>query len=174
MSFCWGGLADTPEGLDEQQPPAHATRHRSRVDVLRFEKYDIGTHDDGSVLVSTVLTERFTGAIEGMGFADHIRVLRPDGSGISTGIERVEGSVEGRRGSFILTAHGRNHSAREVSGTWTVQPGSGTGELTGIRGRGAFVARVDSDGHWRAEDEFVCWFEEPAAEEVRAGQREAR
>jgi hypothetical protein len=161
MSFEWGGLTDSPDL--RHQPPAGATRHRSSIDVVGYEKFDIGHHDDGSVLVSTVLTERFTGAIEGTGVADHIRLLHRDGTGISTGIERVEGTVNGRRGSFILTAYGRNLGPTMVSGTWTVEPGSGTAELTGLRGRGSYVASVDADGRWHADDEFVCWFEEHGA-----------
>jgi len=100
MSFQWGGLTDSPDRLAEQQPPAYATRHRSIIEVIGYEKFDIGSHEDGSVLVSTVLTERFTGAIEGIGVADHIRLLHPDGTGISTGIERIEGTVNGRTGSL--------------------------------------------------------------------------
>ena len=161
MSFHWGGLTDCPDRFREQQPPSHATRHRSSIEVIGYEKFDISSHDDGSALVSTVLTERFTGAIEGIGVADHIRILHPDGTGISTGIERIEGTVNGRAGSFILTAYGRNHSATKVTGTWTVQPGSGTAELAGLRGGGRYAATADSAGRWRAEDEFVCWFEEP-------------
>jgi hypothetical protein len=84
----------------------------ARIEVTGYEKFDISSHDDGSVLVSTVLTERFTGAIEGIGVADHIRLLRPDGTGVSTGIERIDGTVIGRIGSFILSAYGRNHSPR--------------------------------------------------------------
>jgi hypothetical protein len=160
MSFQWGGLADSSERLREDQPPEYATRHRSSIDVIGYQKFDISSHDDGSVLVSTVLTERFTGAIEGIGVADHIRLLRPDGSGISTGIERIEGAVNGRRGSFILTAYGRNLGPAKVSGTWTVHPDSGTAELVGLRGRGKYIATADDDQHWRAEDEFVYWFEE--------------
>jgi hypothetical protein len=159
MTFEWGGLADSADRLREQEAPVGATRHRSSIEVIGYQKFDIGSHDDGSILVSTVLTERFTGAIDGIGVADHIRLIHPDGTGISTGIERVEGCVDGRTGSFILTSYGRNHSAAEVSGTWTVQPGSGTAELTGLRGRGRYTATVDSDGRWHAEDEFVCWFE---------------
>jgi Protein of unknown function (DUF3224) len=161
MSFQWGGLTDAPD--PRQEPPAHATRHRSSIAVIGYQKFDIGRHDDGSVLVSTILTERFTGAIDGIGVADHIRLLRPDGTGISTGIERIEGTVDGRTGAFILTAYGRNHGPTTVSGTWTVQPGSGTAELVGLRGQGSYTATADSSGHWRAEDEFVCWFEESSA-----------
>jgi Protein of unknown function (DUF3224) len=163
MTFQWGGLADTADAL-AQQPPTNVRRHRSSIDVIGFDRYEISRHDDGSVLVSTVLTEQFTGAIEGIGYADHIRLLYPDGSGISTGIERVEGTLDGRTGSFILTAHGRNIGPNEVSGTWTVQPGSGTRELTGLRGRGAYTAVADAERHWHARDEFVYWFDEPESE----------
>ena len=159
MTFQWGGLSDTTDGLGMQEPPADASRHRSTIDVVGYEKYDIDKHDDGSVLISTVLTERFTGAIEGTGRADHIRLVHTDGTGISTGIERIEGAVDGLAGAFVLTAHGRNHGQDRVTGIWTVQPGSGTGELVGLRGRGTFTAVVDADGRWRADDEFVYWFE---------------
>jgi hypothetical protein len=159
MTFQWGGLADTADGLDIQQPPAGASRHRSTVDIVGYQKYDIDKHDDGSILISTVLTERFSGAIEGMGRADHIRLVHTDGAGISTGIERIEGALDGRAGSFILTAHGRNEGRDRVTGTWTVQPGSGTGELVGLRGRGQFTAVADATGRWHADDEFVYWFE---------------
>jgi hypothetical protein len=159
MTFRWGGLSDTTDGLGMQEPPADGSRHRSTIDVVGYEKYDIDKHDDGSVLISTVLTERFTGAIEGTGRADHIRLVHTDGTGISTGIERIEGSVDGRAGAFVLTAHGRNHGQDRVTGTWTVQRGSGTGELVGLRGRGTFTAVADADGRWRADDEFVYWFE---------------
>jgi uncharacterized protein DUF3224 len=156
VTFEWGGL--TPDRAEE--PPIGATRHRSSIDVLGYQKYDISSHDDGSVLVSTVLTERFSGAIDGIGVADHIRLLHPDGTGISTGIERIEGTVNGRKGAFILTAYGRSLAPTQVCGTWTVQPGSGTAELTGLRGRGSYVANVDSAGRWHADDEFVCWFQD--------------
>ena len=87
------------------------------------------------------------------------RLVHTDGTGISTGIERIEGSVDGRAGAFVLTAHGRHHGQDRVTGTWTVQPGSGTGELVGLRGRGTFTAVADAGGPWRADVEFVFWFE---------------
>ncbi len=165
MSFQWGGLADTTAALETQRPPARAAVHRSRVDVTRFDRHDISTHEDGTALVSTVLTERFTGGIDGRGYADHVRIMRPDGSGIFAGIERIEGTVDGRTGSFILTVHGRNLGPSDVAGTWTVQPGSGTGQLVGLRGRGAFTATADAEGRWHADDEFSCWYESTTGDE---------
>lgn len=161
-SFTWGGLSEDKAGLDEQVPPPDAVTGHSVVEIIGYERRDIGPQDgDGPAVVSTVLTERFTGAIEGMGYADHLRVLNPDGSGIATGVERVIGSVDGRTGSFALTSHATNVDAGTVRGVWTVVPGSATGELIGLRGRGEFTAQQRPDGSWRAEDAFASWYEPP-------------
>jgi hypothetical protein len=89
---------------------------------LDYEKYDIDKHDDGSVLISTVLTERFTGAIEGTGRADHIRVVHTDGTGISTGIERIEGSAAPGRSSSQRTAEITAGTASPVHGQFNPDP----------------------------------------------------
>jgi hypothetical protein len=53
-------------------------------------------------------------------------------------MERIEGRINGRAGSFVL-----HHSATADRGaqaaSWTVVPDSGTGELRGLRGQ----ARID-------------------------------
>ena len=46
MSFYWGGLTDSPDGLRER-PPADATRFRSSIEVIGYKKFDISSHDDG-------------------------------------------------------------------------------------------------------------------------------
>jgi Protein of unknown function (DUF3224) len=42
-----------------------------------------------------------------------------------------------------------------VSGTWFVVPGSGTGELTGLRGEGGFTANLGEG----ADVTLDYWFE---------------
>lgn len=78
MTFRWGGLIDYGDAT--QQPPADAEHARSSIEVLGYDRNEISRHDNGSVLISTVLTERFTGVVDGMGRADHIRLIYPDGS----------------------------------------------------------------------------------------------
>jgi hypothetical protein len=161
MGFTWGGLADSQSGLDEQRPPRHAKSHHSTVEVVGYEKRGIGPDDTAGdiTLISTLLTEKFSGGIEGIGHADHVRAMNRDGTGVFAGVERVTGTIDGRSGSFALTCHGTNPTADAVTGTWVVIPGSGTGELAGLRGRGEFTARLSPDGTWRAKDSFSHWFE---------------
>jgi hypothetical protein len=53
----------------------------------------------------------------------------------------VSPAIEGRRGSFLLQDAG-TLEGNTVRGDWFVVPGSGTGELTGLRGEGAFQAEL--------------------------------
>lgn len=160
MTFTWGGLADDQVATDESRPPAHAISHHSTIEVIGYEVQAIGPSGIGDhKLISTVLTERFSGGIEGTGYADHLRVLNADGSGVLAGVERVIGSVAGRSGSFVLTSHASMVGGDTVSGVWTVVPESATDELAGLRGRGQFTARMSPDGKWHAEDTFTHWFE---------------
>ena len=62
-----------------------------------------------------------------------------DGSASFVGIERVAGTIAGKQGTFLLQDSGIV-SGDTVQGDWFVIPGSGTGELTGIRGKGEFHA----------------------------------
>ncbi|TDC10528.1 DUF3224 family protein [Nonomuraea longispora] len=161
MTFAWGGLTEGPTTYEEEHPPAHAVTHASSVQVLSMDKLDIGPQVEGGPAVfATLMTEQFSGGIVGVGHADHVRVVQPDGSQIVTGVERIVGSVDGRSGSFVLTCYGFGERPGSAQGCWTVVPGSGTGELAGLRGRGAFTVRLEPDGTWRAEDTFTHWFDQ--------------
>ena len=60
-----------------------------------------------------------------------------DGTCTFVGLERVEGSLQGRNGSFVLRHEGvYRPEGLEVG--WTVVPGSGAGELAGLAGTGGY------------------------------------
>jgi len=50
-------------------------------------------------------------------------------------LERVVGKVGGRSGSFVIQSNG-TFVGHSIKGTWFIVPGSGTGELQGLRGEG--------------------------------------
>jgi hypothetical protein len=156
MTVTWSDLVEeTPEKVG----PADAVTDRSTIDVVGFDRHFIAEPDaNGLALVRDTLTERFSGGIEGEGRAEHLRYLRPDGSNTFVGIERITGTVAGRRGSISLTCHGTTTDG-VVTGVWHVLPGSGTEELAGLRGRGVFTARIQ-DGRWRSTDTFTHWYED--------------
>jgi uncharacterized protein DUF3224 len=84
-------------------------------------------------------TQRFAGAIEGDGSVEWLMCYLPDASATFVGLQRIEGSVDGHAGSFVMHAIGV-HDGTQSKASWSVIPDSGTGELAGIRGEGSFHA----------------------------------
>jgi Protein of unknown function (DUF3224) len=130
---------------------AHATG-RIEVDTYEPVTFHKGT-DGGPDLVEIHVTERFAGDVEGSGTARFLQTAFADGSASFTGMERVTGSLGGRQGSFVLQDAGTLEGS-VVSGTWFVVPGSGTGELAGLRGDGGFRADLGQN----AEITLTYWF----------------
>lgn len=95
---------------------------------------------EGEVKLTRVSgTQRFDGDIVGEGSVDWIFCYRPDRTASFLGFARIEGSTAGRTGSLFVESTG-DHDGRSSRGRWRVVPGSGTGELVGIRGVGSFSA----------------------------------
>ena len=69
------------------------------------------------------------------------------GEGSYAAIEAVVGVLGGRTGTFNLVHAASTHGTDRYDEHLAVVPGSGTGELTGIRGSGSLL--VDEDGTHR-------------------------
>jgi Protein of unknown function (DUF3224) len=129
----------------------HAT---GRIEVKTYEPQPYEEVNEGPNLVEIQVTETFSGDIEGEGVVRFLQAVRKDGSASFVGIERVTGSVEGRTGSFLLQDAG-TLEGNTVRGGWFVIPGSGTGELSGLRGEGGFTAELGQ----HASITLDYWFE---------------
>jgi len=84
-------------------------------------------------------TQRFGGGIVGEGSVEWVFGYRPDRSARFVGLQRIEGSIDGRSGSLVMESTG-DHDGRLSKGHWRIITGSGTGELAGISGEGSFDA----------------------------------
>ncbi len=95
--------------------------------------------EGGGKLTRVTMNRSFEGDVDGEGTVDYLMVYSPDGNASFVGLERVVGRVGGRSGSFVLEHHG-TFEGGVVKNTWSVVPGSGTGDLRGIRGDGGFAS----------------------------------
>jgi hypothetical protein len=124
--------------------------------VIKVSRYEPVPYDEpaqGPALVRIHVEEEFVGDIEGTGVVDFLQVLSGD-TATFVGVERVIGSVGGRHGTFVLQDEG-TLAGNRVSGRWFVVPGSGTGELAGLRGTGGFTAELGQ----AADITLEYWFE---------------
>ena len=84
-------------------------------------------------------TQRFSGDIEGDGSIEWLMCYSPAGGARFVGMQRIEGSLAGRNGSFMIEAVG-DHDGTGSKASWRVIPGSATGDLAGLSGSGGFDA----------------------------------
>ncbi len=131
---------------------------RTRVNALiTVHKYEPAAYDEpaeGPALTRIHVEESFSGDIAGDGVVEFLQAAGADGAASFVGIERVSGSLGGRAGTFLLQDSG-TVDANIVSGDWFVIPGSGTGELSGLRGEGGFRASLGEG----AQVHLDYWFE---------------
>jgi len=93
--------------------------------------------DGAPKLTRAGVTKSYQGDIEGEGKVEYLMMYRTAGSASLMGLERVTGSVGGRSGSFVLQ-HTGTFEDGVAKVILSVIPGSGTGDLRGVRGEGGF------------------------------------
>ena len=135
-----------------QSTRSHAT---GKTNVKVWEPKPYGKPGDGPALVQVHLEEDYSGDIQGRGVAESLWAQLADDAASMVGMVRVTGSIAGRSGAFHLQAQGTLQGAT-VSAAWFVVPGSGTGQLSGLRGEGGFTGQRDQHG---SDITLDYWFE---------------
>jgi hypothetical protein len=104
-------------------------------------------------LTRAVVTQTFTGDLQGAGAVEWLMCYSEDGTARFVGMQRVDGAVDGRSGSVVLETTGE-FDGSTATGTWTVIPGSATGGLSGISGEGRFEAPHGPTATYTMDVEF--------------------
>lgn len=81
----------------------------------------------------------YSGDWEGEGILHLLMVYVGDQAVHYTGLERITGSLAGKRGSFTLKHDGVFEDGLAKT-RWSIVPGSGTRELAGLQGTGGFAS----------------------------------
>jgi len=136
----------------QAQPPRRATA-KAKITVQRSEAtpYD---QIASPALVEVRLTETFSGDIEGESPVRALQVLRDDKSACLVSMQRFRGTLGGREGTFVLQGSEIVQDGR-IEARWFVVPGSGTGDLSGLRGEGGFEGQFGKG----SEATLNYWFE---------------
>jgi hypothetical protein len=120
-------------------PGTRTTGHFTFAD---WTEHPVGPEDTSPRLAHASVTNTFTGGIEAAGtLCEYAIVYLADKTGHFTGMELLTGRLDGREGAFALEERGTFDADGTVHCRFEVVPGSGTGDLTGLRGSGTFTAR---------------------------------
>ncbi len=111
-------------------------RAGAKIAVLssQAEPYD---KTAGPALMEVHLSETFVGDIEGYSPVRALQILRDDKSASLVSMQRFHGKLGGRQGTFVLQGSEIVENGN-ITARWFVVPGSGTDELSGLRGEGGF------------------------------------
>ena len=138
-----------------QSRTAPQTRTRA-VAKVRVRSSHTSPYDQTAspALLEVHLNETFTGDIDGESPVRALQVLRDDRSASLVSMQRFRGRLHGREGSFVLQGQEIVDNG-EITAKWFVVPGSGTGDLSGLRGEGGFTGRFGKG----SDATLDYWFE---------------
>ena len=108
---------------------------------------------DGGGLSQASVTQTVEGGIEGEGSVEWLMCYRPDKTADFVGLQRINGRLGERAGSFVLQSNGV-FDGKEARGSLSVVAGSGTGQLRGIVGSGEFSAPHGPQASYSLELDF--------------------
>lgn len=136
--------------VSQSKPHAHAT---AKVTVRSSESLP-WDQSANPALNEIRLRETFTGDIDGESPVRALQVLRDDHSANLVSMQRFHGKLGGRQGTFVLQGQETVEHGK-IKATWFVVPGSGTGDLSGLRGEGGF----EGDFGKGSDGTLDYWFE---------------
>lgn len=124
----------------------------ARFAIKNWDEKPYSEGADLPKLTRASVTKTFTGDIEGEGHVEYLMMYRSDGSATFVGLERIDGRIGDKTGSFVLQRTGAFEGGLAKE-TYSVVPGSATGDLRGLAGEGS-----SSVGHGM-EHPFVLNYE---------------
>jgi Protein of unknown function (DUF3224) len=116
--------------------------------------FEVGSWDESAVLeanggpkiTQAKVSMSFEGDVEGEGTVEWLMGYDGDEKTAAfVGLERVVGKIGTKKGSFV-PQHVGSFDGKLATSKLRVVPGSGTGELDGLRGTGTFEAGMGSEG----------------------------
>ncbi len=120
-----------------------STRAQAAFEITSWEETGYDEHPDGPKLSRATVTKTFRGEVEGTSVAELLLVQDEAGGAAYVALERVDGRVGDRSGTFIVT-HGAVREDETPATHGRVVQGSGTGALRGLRGTAEY--RHDEHG----------------------------
>ena len=108
---------------------------KGRFAIKSWDEKPYSEGDGLPKLTKASVEKTFTGDLEGEGHVEYLMMYRSDGTAAFVGLERITGRIGAKTGTFVLQRIGvfENGEAKE---NYSVVPGSGTGDLTGLKGEG--------------------------------------
>jgi hypothetical protein len=109
-------------------------QHATGIFEVRLDPLDLNEVGEGETRGRISISKQFSGDLQAVSIGEMLSAMTAvKGSAGYVAIERVVGSLQGKRGSFVLQ-HSGTMNRGDPSLSVTVVPDSGTEDLAGLRG----------------------------------------
>ena len=109
-------------------------RANARFAIKNWDEKPYSEGQDLPRLTRATVTKTFTGDIEGEGQVEYLMMYSSESTATFVGLERIVGRIGNRAGSFVLQRNG-TFEGGQATESYSVIPGSATGELRGRRAK---------------------------------------
>jgi hypothetical protein len=109
---------------------------------------------NGIKVTQATVTQSFHGDIEGEGTTEYLMVYRPDKTAQYSGVQTINGSIGGKKGSFALRCRGEFDGKQAIT-KWQIVDGAGKGRLKGLTGKGKYIAPLGKKGEYTLSYKFA-------------------
>jgi hypothetical protein len=152
LLFAGGRQSKEPQEMTSVQSPARI-RAQAKITVHSAEAKPFD-QTAGPPLMEINIRETFAGDLDGESTVRALQMRGEDQSTSMISMQRFLGKLGGRQGSFVLQGQETVENGK-IKATWFVVPGSGTGDLAGLRGEGGFEGAFGKG----SEGTLDYWFE---------------
>jgi hypothetical protein len=113
------------------------TRVSATFEITEWDERPFDEDLDLAKLTKASVGKKYAGDIEGGSVTEWLMAYQADGSAVFVGLERIKGTVGGRRGSLFVQHVG---TFADGAANAVLSVVSGTGELIAVTGDGVLVA----------------------------------
>ena len=129
------------------------THAESTFKVISWDEKTYEEMAEGKKLNKATVTYRYEGDIVGESLGESLMAYPAENIASFVGLERITGTLGGRSGSFVLQGSG-TYDGQVARADTIIIPGSGTGELRGIRGTAKMEAGHGTTGTLNLDYDF--------------------
>ena len=115
------------------------TKITASFEVTDWDEQPFDNRHDAAKLTVAKVTKTYSGGIDGQSVTEWQMAYAEDGSARFVGLERIDGSVSGRRGTLVVQ-HVGSYENGAATAKLSVLDGCGTAELAAVTGEGSFLA----------------------------------
>ena len=119
---------------------------KTRFRIVSWDETPFDEPEDGPKLTRAHVKKSFQGELSGTGNLMYVMTYQISEIAVFSGFEKVAGNLGGQTGSLVLR-HTGSYDGEKATAKFSVVPGSGSEELAGLLGAGAFSA-----GHAEAHE----------------------